>query len=182
MSHLTICQKLKFRWDFVTLLLLIGDVSCFSRLFLSYSVFKNKHRNEGHISEMSGLRDTFDHFSFAHSRIYMTCLTQKTVLSAAISTSISSVNPPSLLRSAQFNQTTNECGPVTSWFHLLWIASVLISIYVNFTLICCETKENWGCTCAFSQSGKKCSFRWNDDVNCVSSLSRSLKEDCVWFI
>lgn len=107
---------------------------------------------------------------------------KKQVLSAAISTSISSVNPPSLLRSAQFNQTTNECGPVTSWFHLLWIASVLISIYVNFTLICCETKENWGCTCAFSQSGTKCSFRWNDDVNCVSSLSRSLKEDCVWFI
>lgn len=64
---------------------------------------------------------------------------------------------------------------ITSWFHVLWIASVLFSIYVNFTLICCETKENWGCTCALSQSGTASSFRWNDNGNCDPFLLAHLK-------
>lgn len=47
--------------------------------------------------------------------------------------------------------------PVTSWFHPFWSASVLISLFMNFTKTCCETREKWGCTWALSQSGTKCS-------------------------
>lgn len=134
MSHLTTFQKLKFRRDFVTLLLLIGDVNVFLACFC--------------------------HILFSRINTEIKVIVQRCQFLGTLLTISALHTVGSTWLASPKKQSCQQLFPHPS---PVWTQP---AFSVNFTLICCETKENWGCTCALSQSGTKSSFRWNDDVNC----------------